>query len=212
VEAAVRTGPLELPFERAHRYFAFVDPAGGGADEFCLAIGHKEGDDTVIDVIRAHRGVPAELTAGYAKLLKDYGIRKVTGDKYAGSWPADEFEKNGIEYSPSEKPKSGLYLDLLPALNSGRVELPPDDRLVNQLIGLERRTARGGRDSIDHAPGGHDDRSNVVAGLVSTKKASSYDLELLINGRRASDENPRHTRTRRHPLIDALRSTGIPLD
>jgi len=26
--------------------------------------------------------------------------------------------------------------------------VPPDDRLVNQLIGLERRTARGGRDSI----------------------------------------------------------------
>ena len=212
VDASVRSGPLELPYDKQHRYFGFVDPAGGGQDEFCLAIGHKEGDDTVIDVLRARRGVPAELTAGYAELLKDYGIRKVTGDKYAGSWPSDEFEKNGIEYSPSEKPKSGLYLDLLPALNSGRVELPPDDRLVNQLIGLERRTARGGRDSIDHAPGGHDDRSNVVAGLVSTKPASSYDLELLINGRRANDEKPQHSRTRRRPMIDALRSAGIPLD
>ena len=68
--------------------------------------------------------------------------------------------------TPSEKPKSGLYLDLLPVLNSDRMELPPDDRLVNQLLGLERRTARGGRDSIDHSPGGHDDRANVVAGLV----------------------------------------------
>jgi hypothetical protein len=49
---------------------------------------------------------------------------------------------------------------------NGRVELPRDDRLVAQLVGLERRTARGGRDSIDHPPGGHDDRANAVAGLL----------------------------------------------
>ena len=211
VDAAVRTGPLELPFDKAHRYLAFVDPAGGGQDEYTITIGHKEGDDTVVDVLRARRGVPAEITAEYAALLKSYGIRKVTGDKYAGSWPGDEFKKHDIKYAPSEKPKSGLYLDLLPALNSGCVELPPDDRLVNQLIGLERRTARGGRDSIDHAPGGHDDRANVIAGLVSTKAASSYDLELFINGRRASDEKS-HTFIRRRPVIEALRQAGIPLN
>jgi hypothetical protein len=33
---------------------------------------------------------------------------------------------------------------------------------------LERRTARGGRDSIDHPPGAHDDLANAVAGLCST--------------------------------------------
>ena len=33
--------------------------------------------------------------------------------------------------------------------------------------GLERRTARGGRDSIDHAPGGHDDLANAVAGAAA---------------------------------------------
>jgi len=46
-------------------------------------------------------------------------------DKYAGSWPGDEFRKHNIDYTSSEKPKSGLYWVLLPALNSGRVELPP---------------------------------------------------------------------------------------
>ena len=211
VDAAVRSGPLELPFDKAHKYFAFVDPAGGGADHFALAIGHKEGDVTVVDLLRARCGIPSEITAEYATLLKSYHVRKIVGDKYAGSWPGDEFKKHGIEYSPSEKPKSGLYLDLLPALNSGRVELPPDNRLVNQLIGLERRTARGGRDSIDHAPGGHDDRANVIAGLVSTKAASTYDLELFINGSRASDEKP-HTFIRRRGLIEALRAAGIPLN
>src|SRR5262249_40496565 len=37
-------------------------------------------------------------------------------------------------------------------------------RLVAELCGLERRTAWGGRDSIDHGPGGHDDLANAVAG------------------------------------------------
>ena len=39
-------------------------------------------------------------------------------------------------------------------------------RAIAQLVSLERRTARGGRDSIDHAPGTHDDLANAIAGLV----------------------------------------------
>jgi hypothetical protein len=35
-----------------------------------------------------------------------------------------------------------------------------------QFHGLERRTARGGRDSIDHGPGQHDDVCNAVAGVL----------------------------------------------
>ena len=39
---------------------------------------------------------------------------------------------------------------------------------MTQLTSLERRTARGGRDSIDHAPGAHDDVANAVAGALVT--------------------------------------------
>ena len=38
--------------------------------------------------------------------------------------------------------------------------------LKAQLCGLERRTARGGRDSVDHAPRQHDDVANAVMGAV----------------------------------------------
>jgi hypothetical protein len=48
----------------------------------------------------------------------------------------------------------------------GEVELPDDRRLLVELAGLERRTARGGRDSVDHPRGGHDDRSNVCCGVL----------------------------------------------
>jgi hypothetical protein len=50
--------------------------------------------------------------------------------------------------------------------------------LLTQLVGLERRTARGGRDSIDHAPGAHDDLANAVAGLAATAKRGSYPSDL----------------------------------
>jgi hypothetical protein len=42
-------------------------------------------------------------------------------------------------------------------------------RLVQPLNSVElvgRRTTRGGRDSIDHAPGAHDDAVNSVAGVI----------------------------------------------
>jgi len=44
--------------------------------------------------------------------------------------------------------------------------LPRHDRLIAQIVGLERRVSRAGRDSIDHAPGGHDDLANSVGGVV----------------------------------------------
>jgi hypothetical protein len=57
---------------------------------------------------------------------------------------------------------------MLPVLNSSRIELLDHSRLIGQLCCLERRTARGGRDSIDHAPGAHDDVANSVAGAIVT--------------------------------------------
>jgi hypothetical protein len=120
---------------------------------------------------------PEDVVDEFATLLKRYRIVKVTGDRYAGEWPREQFRKRGISYEPAAKPKSDLYRDLLPAINSRRVDLLDHPRLVNQLVSLERRTARGGRDSIDHAPGAHDDIANVVAGVSAMfAKQSSYDM------------------------------------
>ncbi len=140
----------------------------GSTVEFTLAIGHTEGERIVVDVIRARRGTPAAIVAEFADLLKSYSIREARADRYAGSWPADEFGRHGIKVEPAGKAKSELYQDTLAALNSSRVELPPDDRTLTQFMALERRTSRSGRDSIDHPPGGDDDRANAAAGLVAS--------------------------------------------
>jgi hypothetical protein len=169
VEAVVNPArPLELPPLSAHSYSAFADPSGGSGDSFTLAIGHKEGDRVVIDVVRERRPPfsPDAVTSEFSALLRSYRISKVVGDRYGGEWPRERFGKHGVDYKPAARPKSELYAALLSVVHSAHVELPADRRLVAQIVGLERRTARGGRDSIDHAPGGHDDVANAVAGLV----------------------------------------------
>src|SRR4051812_34747061 len=63
------------------------------------------------------------------------------------------------------------------AINSRKVDLLDEARLIAQIVGLERGTARGGKDSIDHAPNAHDDLANSVAGVVAAlaSSADGYD-------------------------------------
>ena len=75
-------------------------------------------------------------------------------------------------------------------INSRRINLLDHRKLINQLLGLERRTARGGRNSIDHAPGGHDDVANAVAGVAAaaTIRYGGYDVSYRwVNGDDADD-------------------------
>ncbi len=169
VEACVSTGVRERLYDAQLSYVGFVDPSGGSRDSFTLAIGHRQGEKIVLDAIRERKPPfsPDAVTREYAELLKNYRISKITGDKFAGAFSAEAFAKHGITYEQSAKPKSDLYVDMLPILNSGNVDLLDEPRLTAQLVGLERRTARSGRDSIDHPPNGHDDLANVVAGIVS---------------------------------------------
>ena len=158
---------FELPFVADTDYIGFVDPSGGSADSFTLAIAHRDPQERVVlDVLRETKPPfsPEATVATYAALLRAYRIDRVSGDRYAGEWPREQFRKNDVEYEPSVAPKSDLYRDLLPLVNSGRVELLDSPTLRRQLVNLERRTARGGRDSIDHAPKAHDDIANAAAG------------------------------------------------
>jgi hypothetical protein len=182
VEGAFQTGLHELPRITGRSYVAFADPSGGSADSFTLAIAHREQDRGVLDAVREIRPPfsPAAVVTELADLLKSYGLHRVTGDRYAGEFSREAFRKQGIAYEVSEKSKSALYGELLPLLNSSRVELLDHPRLVAQLCGLERRTARGGRESIDHppGPGSHDDVANAAAGalVLAAGRPSKADL------------------------------------
>jgi hypothetical protein len=160
----------ELPPAEGVRYAAFVDPSGGSADAMTLAIAHKDAATgrAVLDAVRVRRPPfsPESVVAEFAMLLKAYRITSVKGDRYAGEWPRERFRVHGVAYEPAERTRSELYLELLPMLNSGSAVLLRNSALLLQLCGLERRTSRAGKDTIDHAPGAHDDLANAVAGAL----------------------------------------------
>jgi len=160
----------ELPPVRGTSYAAFTDPSGGSADSWTLCIGHRTRDERiVVDALRERRApfVPSEICSEFSALLAAYHCTEVSGDRYAGEWPREQFRAHGITYRPAERNKSQLYTDLLPILNGRGVELPDNPRLVAQLVSLERVVSRGGRDSVDHPKRAHDDLSNSLAGVVA---------------------------------------------
>jgi hypothetical protein len=165
IEACVPPGVYERPPVAGITYTAAVDPAGGsGTDSMCLAIAHRDKDGVgVLDCIREARPIfsPSETVEAFKQTLASYGIGKAIGDHWGGMFVQEPFLP--IRYELADKPKSDFYRDVLPLINSRKVELLDHPRLISQFANLERKTARSGRDSIDHMPGAHDDLANVAA-------------------------------------------------
>ena len=78
--------------------------------------------------------------------------------------PGDEGER---------RPLCGRVAEGAVPRNARRIDLLDDKRLAAQFLGLERRTSRAGKDSIDHGPSGHDDLANAAAGAAGLLAAES---------------------------------------
>jgi hypothetical protein len=209
IAAVTVRGRLELPPRGRGDYVAFVDPSGGAQDAFTFAIAHPEGECAVLDLVREVRPPfsPDTVVRDFCQTIKTYGILTVRGDAYGGEWPGERFAVHGVDYELSELTRSDLYKALLPMVNAGRVELLDVPRLRAQLLGLERRVARGGKDSVDHAPGGHDDVANAAAGaLVGVGGPQTWERWIqaakegtLTGALRGSGSQPAATRVIVHP-------------
>jgi hypothetical protein len=168
IAACVATDRLELPPVEGIQYSAFVDPSGGRRDAFTVGIGHKDGERCVIDGVRACAAPfnPTAVTEECAELLRSYRVTRISGDRYAGEWPREQFRSHGINYETADRNRSELYLGLVAFVNGARVEIPDDPALLRELRGLERRRGPSGKDRVDHVPGAHDDRANALAGVA----------------------------------------------
>jgi len=177
VEACIQYDRRELEYLSEFRYVAGVDPSGGGADEFALSICHRDGKKVIQDAIRGWRSKrPADVVQEAAKLLKSYKIRTISGDRYSGQWVRQAFLDAGVKYQVSDLTSSDVLLELLPLVNQGSIELLDDKRQTAQLIALERRTSRTGKDNLGHPQGAHDDRAVVLAlAAVKAAKKKRYD-------------------------------------
>jgi hypothetical protein len=90
----------------------------------------------------------------------------VDGDNYSAEWVASAWRNTGVTYVRSDIPKSQIYLNCIPLFTRGLVRLPNHSKLLRELRLLERQTHRGGKESVDHPRGGHDDYANAVCGVL----------------------------------------------
>ena len=141
--------------------------SGGRSDDHAIAIGHRDGRKVVLDFCKRYKPgqSPYAVVGDMADQLSTYDIKRVHGDNYAADWVAKAFQEARIQFIKADRNKSALYLELLPRLGSGEIELLDNETLIDQLANLERCTRSGGRDIVDHPKGGHDDLANAVAGV-----------------------------------------------
>jgi hypothetical protein len=183
VDACVVDGVLErAPISSIH-YHGFIDPSGGSADSMTAAVAHREDETIILDAVREVKPPfsPELVSKEFASFFKSYRCSTIRGDRFAGEWPREQFRKHGVEYAVADKTRSEIYLELLPLINSRRVALLDHQRLVTQLVGLERKTSRAGKDSIDHAQGGHDDVINAAAGAIVNAAKVVRDHEISFH-------------------------------
>jgi hypothetical protein len=180
---------VELMPQPGITYRCGVDHASGidGGDSFAVAISHKTGDSILIDAVREVRPPfnPAIVVSEVVlPLCKNYDVHTVYADHYAVGFIENLVRSAGLHFEPTMKTRSELYLSpLTPLLNSRRITLPRNERLVNQICALERSVVRSGRDTVDHPRGGHDDVACAIA--IAAELAHSYtafDLFQLVDG------------------------------
>jgi hypothetical protein len=189
-DSLTRIEPRELPYRAttpagtAIRRIAGADVSGGRGDATAVAVAHAEGDRVIIDACRRWPAPhdPAHVAAQVAEFLKTYHLTSASADQYGAELARSIYKEAGVRLTDAAHSRSDTYLKLLPLMTTGRIELPPDPVLRQELLGLERRTRSSGKDSVDHRPGAHDDLANAaaLAAVAAAGERCSYAENLKI--------------------------------
>jgi hypothetical protein len=207
IDACVVPGRKELPPMKDTDHFAFVDPSAGARDLYTCCICVQSGEKVLQVALRYFKPPfsPADVTQQIVSLLKSYGIRKVTGDRYAGQFCQELYTRNGIDYEVSELDRSSLFLECIPLINAGRVELLDHPETIRELKMIERRVGPSGKQTLTHPSRSFcfDDRANALAGaayLAGVRPTNhivcthAFTGELLYDSRDPSVGRNRDTR------------------
>jgi hypothetical protein len=99
IDVCVIPGRHELPPAVGVSYLAFVDPSGGRADSFTLAIGHRKDNSlVVIDLLKEWRAPfsPEAVVRECCQWLSTYRAHRVTGDHTVASGPWNSLKITGF--------------------------------------------------------------------------------------------------------------------
>jgi len=89
--------------------------AGGSNDDAVLAIGHRHHDGRVILDNLTDQGQrppfdPIKTVDRFVRVLSDYRVTRVVGDRYAGETSRAAFRERGIQYDVARLTASELYV------------------------------------------------------------------------------------------------------
>ena len=159
--------------------------AGPHADDAVAAFAQLNDDGcSVLVALRRFRPPfsPVSVVAEIAQLAARYGVGEIQGDRLTPNVFRDLFARHGLDYHVAVQDTSGQFVELLALVNSDRVEPLDDADLLKQLRGLERRPRVGGRDSVGHRPGQHDDLAAAAAGALLLAAADARVEPLMLAG------------------------------
>jgi hypothetical protein len=101
VLACVVEGRRSLPPDPDRAYRGYVDMSGGSSDDATLCIAHADGHKVVVDVVEKQAGSapfdPRKAVEKFVGILREYRVREITMDAYAGETFRRDFDGHGID-------------------------------------------------------------------------------------------------------------------
>lgn len=144
----------DLPPDDRHFYKATIDPATRG-NAWTLVVTTLS-DDHVrkVCLAREWRGtkarplVPGEVFKEIAALIRPYRLRHVHSDQFAEDSMREIARQHDlflvVDQPWSAASKADAYDGLLTIVREGRLELPPDDVVRSDLLGIRQKMTRNG--------------------------------------------------------------------
>ncbi len=166
-EGITELSPDQFPKAPKHAHFDAATGSGKDAAALAIACGSGKGGSALL-AVRHWRPPfsPAAVAKEACELLSAYALTEVQIDRYAPGLIQELFREHQVEAKVAELDTSGHFVSLLALINSQRVKLLDDARLLGELRRLERRAGASGRDKVGHPPNSHDDVAAAAAGAL----------------------------------------------
>jgi hypothetical protein len=179
LDPCIVRGRTELPRVENASYVVAIDPAFQSSD-FALAALHQTADGPVVVDRVEHWAGTKQAPLAYewvcetiARIVNEYGIRKVSGDQYCAAIIKQYFDKLGIRYNEHTfgmHTRADLFGNLRHLLVQRKIELLDKPVLLGQLRALEERRTPNG--IIDIRPSySHKDDVAVAVALAASELA-----------------------------------------
>ncbi len=161
------------PPEPGRVYKIFGDFSSGKSDATTAACGYVAEDGKAVIAhsvtVKAPHSTDVAVERIVNELCHPYRCNTVVADDFSNGFVQSALARHGVQLQSSKLSKSQIYESFIPIAMGQRCVLldDPENRVVDQILGLRTKLQSGGRVSIDHGDRrGHDDDCNAHLGVI----------------------------------------------